>query len=280
VLSEESIKTYRDEGVVCLRGLFDPTWLRLLETGIERNLQARGPNARHYNAGRDTGFYFADAGVWQKIPEYREFLFQSPAAAIAARLMDARKVNLFFDNVFIKDASTPETTPWHHDLPYMPIDGDQVCSMWLALDEVPIENSVEYIAGSHLWGKQFRPRNFFNPTADYNPEDFSDSRLEPTPDFDAARDQVTIRRWAMKPGDVQVFHALTVHGSPGNSTLTRRRAFVSRWCGDDVRYAWKGPETYPVFKDCGLLPGDELDSDTFPVVLNDELNETEDFYLQ
>lgn len=269
MLSAQTIQTYREEGVICLRGLFETSWLTLLKAGIERNLKAWGANARHYNAGRDTGFYFADAGVWQNIPEYRAFLFQSPAAGIAAKLMSARKVNLFFDNVFIKDGNTAEMTPWHHDLPYMPIDGEQVCSVWLALDEVPIENSVEYIVGSHRWGKQFRPRNFFDPQADYDTEGFSDSQLEPIPDFDAMRDQFTIRRWAMSPGDVQVFHGLTVHGSPGNSTLARRRAFVSRWCGEDVRYAWKGPETYPVFNDCELAVGDVLDSDVFPVVLSE-----------
>ena len=269
MLSAQTIQTYRAEGVICLRGLFETSWLTLLKAGIERNLKAWGANARHYNAGRDTGFYFADAGVWQNIPEYRAFLFQSPAAGIAAKLMSARKVNLFFDNVFIKDGNTAEMTPWHHDLPYMPIDGEQVCSVWLALDEVPIENSVEYIVGSHRWGKQFRPRNFFDPQADYDAEGFSDSQLEPIPDFDAMRDQFTIRRWAMSPGDVQVFHGLTVHGSPGNSTLARRRAFVSRWCGEDVRYAWKGPETYPVFNDCELAVGDVLDSDVFPVVLSE-----------
>ena len=267
LLNREAIETYRDDGVVCLRGLFDESWLALLKTGVEKNLEDPGPNARHYNAGRDTGFYFADAGVWQKIPEYRKFLFESPAAAIARGLMNSTKVNLFFDNVFIKDMHTPEITPWHHDMPYMPIAGDQICSVWLALGEVPIENSVEYIAGSHRWGKQFRPRSFFDPQADYDERGFSDGALEPIPDFDALRKQFTIRRWAMQPGDVQVFHGFTVHGSPGNTTTTRRQAFVSRWCGDDIRFAWKGPETYPVFDSCGLDPGDVLDCDVFPLVL-------------
>ena len=267
-MSVRDIETYRKEGAVCLRGLFESSWVELLKLGIERNLNHPGPNARHYNAGRDTGFYFADAGVWRDIPEYRQFLFDSPAVNIAAELMNASKVNLFFDNLFIKDAETPEITPWHHDMPYMPISGEQVCSLWLALDEVPVENSVEYIAGSHRWGKQYRPRNFFDPEADYAGHEFDDDNLEPIPDFHAMRDQLTMRRWAMSPGDVQAFHGYTVHGSPGNSTSSRRRAFVSRWCGDDVVYDWKGPETYPVFEDCGLGLGDALDSEIFPVVLN------------
>lgn len=266
MLSAQSIATYGEEGIVCLRELFDPYWLELLGTGMERNLADPGPNARHYNAGRDTGFYFADAGVWPRVPEYREFLFDSPAAEIAAQLMGSRKVNLFFDNMFVKDARTPEVTPWHHDMPYMPVEGDQVCSLWLALDEVPVENCVEYIAGSHRWKNRYRPRSFFEPGADYAARDFDDDALEPIPDFDANRDELTIRRWDVKPGDALAFHGHTVHGSPGNSTAVRRRAFVSRWCGDDVRYAWKGPETYPVFEGCELEPGNVLDSALFPVV--------------
>lgn len=265
-LDASSIETYEREGVVCLRNQVSEYWVEQLRNGIEASLSRPSENARHYNQERRQGFYFAESNVWRHIPEYEAFIRNSPSARIAADLMRASRVNIFCDDMFVKDAHTPEITPWHHDMPYFPLEGDQVCSIWLALDHVPVENSVEYIAGSHRWGRQFRPRSFFNPELTHHESEFHGRSLEPTPDFDASRDELTIRAWDMSPGDIQIFHGYTVHGSPGNTTDHRRRGFISRWCGDDVLYAWKGEDTYPRFPDCGLAPGDALESETFPVI--------------
>ena len=260
------VALYRAEGVVCLRNVFADEWLSSLRQGVAKSLRSPSVNARHYNEERGVGLYVTDSGVWREIPEYREFVLHSQAGAIAAQLMGSSKVNIFCEDMFFKDANTPEPTPWHHDMPYFPVDGDQVCSIWLALDEVPKENSVEYIAGSHRWGKQFRPRSFFEPNQKDHEGHFPSEILEAIPDFEQQRDVLPLRAWAMSPGDVQVFHGYMVHGASGNSTDRCRRAFITRWCGDDVVYAWKGEATYPQFPDCTLKPGDVLDSDTFPVV--------------
>ncbi|MFO0998483.1 MAG: phytanoyl-CoA dioxygenase family protein [Alphaproteobacteria bacterium] len=265
-LDEGAVRAYREKGATCLRGLIEPHWLALLAKGIERNLAAPGRNARHYNKGKGTGFFFADAAVWQSVPEYREFLFHSPAAAIAGRLMGARQVHIFFDNIMIKDAGTTAPTPWHHDLPYVPMGGGAMCNLWLALDSVPKENSPEYVAGSHRWGQSFRPRSFFEPEKDYNADAFTSSALRPIPDVDARRDELEIFSWAMEPGDIQAFDGMVVHGAPGNTTGHRRRAFVSRWAGDGAVFADRGPETYPVFPECGLRAGDALGGPAFPIV--------------
>ena len=260
------IKRYQEDGVVCLRNVFGDEWLAPLREGVRKSLGSPSLNARHYNQERQVGLYVTDSGVWRDIPEYRDFVLHSQAADLAAQLMTSRKVNIFCEDMFFKDAHTPEPTPWHHEMPYFPVEGDQVCSIWLALDEVPAENSVEYIAGSHRWGKQFRPRSFFEPNQQDHEGYFPSRALAPIPDFEQQREQLPIRSWAMSPGDVQIFHGYMVHGAPGNSTDHCRRAFITRWCGDDVVYAWKGASTYPQFPDCSLKPGDPLDSETFPVI--------------
>jgi ectoine hydroxylase-related dioxygenase (phytanoyl-CoA dioxygenase family) len=265
-LDEGVVRAYREKGAACLRGLIEPQWLALLAKGIERNLGTPGRNARHYNKGKGTGFFFADAAMWQSVPEYREFLFHSPAAAIAGRLMGAREVHIFFDNIMIKDAGTTAPTPWHHDLPYVPMAGGPMCNLWLALDSVPRENSPEYVAGSHRWGQSFRPRSFFEPEKDYDAGEFTSSALHPIPDVDARRNEFEIMSWAMEPGDIQAFDGMVVHGAPGNTTGHRRRAFVSRWAGNGAVFADRGPETYPVFPECGLKAGEALGGPDFPVV--------------
>ena len=256
---------YREKGAAVIRGAIGPEWIALLLAGFERNLASPGPNARHYNKDKGTGFFFADANMWQSIPEFRTFAFESPAAALAGRLMGTAKVNLFFDNIFIKDTGTSAVTPWHHDLPYTPMAGE-MCSLWLALNPVPLRDSPRYVAGSHAWGRELRPRSFFDPEKDYDESQFSSSHLAAMPDIDAQPDRYEILSWQMEPGDIQAFDGLTVHSAPGNTSGQPRRTFVSRWAAAGSTYAQRGPETYPVFPDCGLKPGDPLDSATFPVV--------------
>ena len=53
---------------------------------------------------------------------------------VASALMRSEKVNLFFDQSFVKEPNTPDRTPWHNDLPFWPIRGRQVITTWVALD--------------------------------------------------------------------------------------------------------------------------------------------------
>jgi len=73
----------------------------------------------------------------------------------------------------------------------------------------------------------------------------------------------------MAPGDVIAFHALTLHGASGNlSTSRRRRAWATRWCGDDARYAARVGQVSPPLEGHGLKPGDRLECELFPKVLD------------
>ncbi|MBT7582557.1 MAG: phytanoyl-CoA dioxygenase, partial [Kordiimonadaceae bacterium] len=70
----------------------------------------------------------------------------------------------------------------------------------------------------------------------------------------------------LEPGDCLIHHTDIIHGAKGNqSSMTRRRGYATRWTGDDV--VWD-PRigTTDVLRDPGLMPGDPLDCDLFPVV--------------
>ena len=151
--------------------------------------------------------------------------------------------------------------PFHHDLPYWPIQGTQVCSLWLALDPVTLESgAVEYVRGSHRWGRRFRAQSF---TGDAR---FFDRALEPMPDIEAERAQHEMLSWPLEPGDCVVHHALTVHGSPGNrSASTRRRGLATRWTGTDATWDPR-PATFKLIREPDLAPGGPLTCDLFPRV--------------
>ena len=91
-------------------------------------------------------------------------------------------------------------------MPYWAVQGRQICSLWLPLDDIPLASAVEYLGGSHLWGQQFEPYHFMDGTP------YQGTGLPPLPDIDTGNFQHQILRWAMQPGDCLVFHGDIVHG--------------------------------------------------------------------
>lgn len=261
MIPKHTVAQYERDGAVCVRRLFSQEWLEVLAAGLERNLAEPGPHAKYYTDDGRPGFFFGDYCNWQRIPEYRQFAFESPAADLAAAFMRSTKVNFFHEHVLVKEPSTEDRTPWHHDQPYWVVDGGQVCSIWLPLDPVPQDVCVEFIKGSHRWGKWFTPKRF----ADH--DEHPSGEGESIPDIDASRQDFDMICWALEPGDCIVFHALTVHGAPGNSSPTnRRRAVATRWTGDDARFTRREGFMSPPFEEVTLQPGEVMDSTTFPVV--------------
>jgi len=176
--------------------------------------------------------------------------------------MQADEVRLFYDQVFVKEPNTQEMTDWHQDLPFWPMAGNDILSIWVALVDVGPDNSaLEYIAGSHRWGKFYAAA-----IPDKDPRFRSD--LEPCPNFSERRTDPSLRflSWDMKAGDCIVHHPLTVHGAEGNfSPRKRRMAISTRYMGRDARWDPR-PATMPIAGDPRLVAGAHPDDDDcFPI---------------
>ena len=260
VINDQHITRYQEDGVVVLRGVFTD-WVETVRAGIDANIAAPSDDVRIYRNEDNTGLFFGDYCNWNRFPEYRSFIYDSTAAAIAARLTGSTTMRLFHEHVLVKEPGTFVRTPWHHDQPYYCVNGKQTCSLWLALDDVPKETCAEFVAGSHLWGQWFRPERFNESALN------EDDGLAPVPDIENNRDNYTIKSWDMRPGDAIAFSFLTLHGAPDNtSDKTRRRAFSSRWIGDDCTYAKRDGVTSPPFRDLQLEHGAIMDDPQFPKV--------------
>ena len=263
MVSSDAIRAFDLDGVAVVRGLFGD-WVDVLREGVARNLAEPGPYTRGYTAQGSPGRFVGDYCNWQRIPQYGLFVRESPAARVAGELMGAREVRIFHEHVLVKEPCTTERTPWHHDQPYYSVNGRLNCSLWMPLDPVSAEVCPEFICGSHRWGRWFLPRKFTG--IDYErPAD----GLEPLPDFEAERERHRILAFDLEPGDAVAFHFLTVHSAPPNPSSTRRRrAFSSRWLGEDATWAIRSGETSPPFPEMQgrLAHGDPLDVPEFPVI--------------
>ncbi len=258
-ITTDEVNTYREDGIVCLRQLFDPDTVAMLADVADRDMA--NPSPMGAEATRDgTGRFFSDTFIWKHFDELHDFVTNSHAAEVAAALLRSHKINLLFDQFLIKDPGTSTPTLWHHDAPYWPVAGKQICTLWLALDPVRKESgAVEYVVGSHHWGQRFKAVSFKD-------ENLYKEDLPPVPDINAMRDRLKFAQYELEPGDCTVHDGLTVHGAPGNSDSTRkRRAYVTRWMGDDVTYNPR-PNLQPMLYDPDIPAGGPLDCELFPVV--------------
>ncbi|MCZ6721349.1 MAG: phytanoyl-CoA dioxygenase family protein [Proteobacteria bacterium] len=236
-IGDDSIEAYERDGVVCLRGVIAPHWIELLRQGVERDLGEPGPHVEIYTKDGDPGLFFNDFDLWRHNPKMKAFAFEGPCAEIAARLTRSTYINFFYDHVFVKEPGTEGVTHWHQDQPYMAVDGRKLCSNWIPLDPITEETTVEFIRGSHRWGRWFAPFDSMTDGSRYESEAF-----ERFPDIEAHRADYEIVSWELEPGDCIFFHGLMLHQGRSNPTkATRRRTVTHRWLGDDATFAVREP---------------------------------------
>jgi ectoine hydroxylase-related dioxygenase (phytanoyl-CoA dioxygenase family) len=261
-LDDQTIDEFQEKGATVLRGLFSD-WVQTLRDGVAANMRDPDPNARIYKGDKGAGRFIVDYCNWARIPEYEEFIFKSPAAAIGAELMQSDAVQLFHEHVLVKEAETNVATPWHQDAPYYCVDCQKTVSLWIPLDEIPSETTLEFISGSHKWNALYRPKRFNGEPLN------ADDGLEEIPDINADRNAYDIIGWAVSPGDAIAFDYRTIHGAPANNSTSRqRRAFSLRLLGDNARFARRdGIVTSPPFTQVKLQNGDKLVANEFPMLL-------------
>ena len=264
---------FRRDGAVLVKGVAEQPWLLRLAEAIDANHADPGPFRSDYTAPDASGSFWGDYCNWQRFDAYREFALHSGVAHLVANVLGSEQVRFFHEHVLVKEPGTAESTPWHHDQPYYCVDGDQVCSVWLSLDPVPADRGLRFVAGSHRGGYHL-PRKFL--TAEPYWQEHATTSFTPVPDIDEllrlpaddpARPHVLT--FDVEPGDAIVFHMRALHDAPGTAGARhRRRAFTTRWLGDDAVFAERPGETSPPFewlRDRGQRPGQPLDHPEFPV---------------
>lgn len=248
-VTDADVEVYDRDGVVALRKVISPDWTARMQTAVDRVIAS--PTA----VGGTYGAFSHDMFLWRHDDDFRAFALESPLPGIARALMRSSRLNLFFDQLLVKEPGLAAEIKWHQDLQTFPVSGTQAISIWVPFDPASVANgAVSYARGSHRWGTLFRDRNY---------RDGSGPEVPPLADMDVVS-------WELEPGDVVIHHPMTLHGSPGNGTsASRRRALSVRYVGDDVRFQPKEPN----FMSTNGIPlpdlaeGALLDHELFPALV-------------
>ena len=266
-LSEAEIRTFDQDGVVCVKGMFDRDWIERMQKAVDNVLDR--PSARGSDLKPESSFgrFAYDNYLWTFDDDFRAMAFDSPIGELAAAILPSRRISVVFDFILVKEPNTPAPTVWHQDIPANPCEGTQTCGLWFSLDHVTADSgAVEWVRGSHRWGRRFEAATTGDPSphgyltgfgAETDGELLVEDQVEPVPDVGRHRADYDIVTFDTDPGDCLISSLSMLHAAPGNSTDRRRRAFGYRFAGDDATYAVRNsPRSIKPVRDPGLRHGD------------------------
>jgi ectoine hydroxylase-related dioxygenase (phytanoyl-CoA dioxygenase family) len=270
VVTQEHIEEYSTDGVTLIRSSVGPEWIEKLTRGLSKSMADPSVRGRVWNRDSEGRSMFFDAQVWQSIPEYREFLENSPIAEVVGRAMGVSLLNFYYDAVFVRTPGSQFRTPFHQDEPFWSVKGFDCGSAWMPLVPVEKRSALEFVKGSHRWTEKFAQTNFGELTQDDRDNvsyDAGDSIA--FPDIEGNRNDYEILSWDMEPGDMALFNARIIHGGSGLLSPDRDlKVFNTQWLGDDVRVHFRpegmDPDHTGIMNGLGLKHGDRIGSDVYP----------------
>jgi ectoine hydroxylase-related dioxygenase (phytanoyl-CoA dioxygenase family) len=261
LVTKEVVDAFERDGAVWIPGLLSASWMDLIAHGVQRNLNNPGPHVIKHFAG-ERGEYHDDFGNYQVMPEYQRLVADSPIVDVIAKVLRTEKLWLFLDQIFVKESGYGRRTPWHQDIPWLMADGTQFATMWIALQPLSKEETLEFVAGSHRGP-------IYDHAVEWSGDQVRTISAPKLPDIESERAKWPIVSHASQPGDVLIFHPQTLHGGGEMREGGRRRSLNLRFFGDGARYVDREAGHSPQFPGVSevLRHGDLLRHPWFPQVL-------------
>ena len=225
-------QTYAEQGFIILREFLDGALMAELNQQLSRYINDVVPQLA------DSDAFYEDRSRPETLKQlnrmdsdafFREYATH-PHWQTAAQTLVGEAVLAGRPEWFNKPPCTRHVTPPHQDNYYFCLAPPHVVTIWLALDDVDVENGcLRYVAGSHRGG--YRPHaksrilGFSQGITDYSADDF-------------VRETAVI----LKAGDAVAHHGMTIHRADANHSTTRhRRSFAMVFQGQSCE---RDPEAF------------------------------------
>ncbi len=139
LVSPNAIEFYRENGYVKLKHVLSPDVLEHYGT-IITDLVLRLNTLIKPMEERTTyeRAFLQIMNLWCEDEQAKEFVFSKRLAKIAADLMGVQGVRLYHDQALYKEPSGG-ITPWHADQFYWPLASPNTVTVWIPLQETPME---------------------------------------------------------------------------------------------------------------------------------------------
>lgn len=230
-LTQTQIDFYRENGFIVLHDFLTAeeleTWRASVDSAINRRGKQRMPNQEwvvdeesYYNK-----VFVQRVNLWQDNELIRKLILDNRLGKLAATLAGVDGVRLWHDQALIKQPWA-NPTGWHLDNPYWSWSSHDAISLWVALDDVTIQNGCLYfLPGTH------KTARFDNATIGPNLGDI----------FKIYPDWVTLEAVPapMKAGSCSLHNGLIAHGAGPNMTPGWRRAMTCGFMPDGSTFNGK-----------------------------------------
>ena len=110
----------------------------------------QGLDAARALPDRETGFAYQDVGNPANRLRFGELIHLPGIQSIVAAAFGARRAWGLAEQIFLKEPDSPRTT-WHQDISDLRVEGMDGLTMWLCLDPVSAEESLELVRGVASW---------------------------------------------------------------------------------------------------------------------------------
>jgi len=270
ILENSLIDEYNQNGAVLIKGKFDHYWINKLKEGFKKAKSNPSPRFVNHTKDKNSPSYYEDFWTWNLIPEFNDFVFNSPTPKIASELLDAKEINLVMDNWFYREAGSKSKPPFHHDISYFDFEGS-MCVLWLPLEPVKKEEGIAWVKGSHLWNKLFL-RTRFNDghMVDGEAGIVNGKKYEATPDILKNKNDYEFLEWDLEVGDCVYFDIRTLHGGLHESTpKSDIHRFTLRMAKEQSKIEYRGDwarDERAIMEQNGYKNGDDLAGKMFPTL--------------
>jgi hypothetical protein len=235
--------TFRHNGVVHLPQALDVNALQLAREAYEWSLANPGKGASKLIPGTPGSFY-GDLANPLCFAAYEAVNTNTVIPRLVTGLWEKPDIWFMYEQIFKKaggqDGESARRTPWHQDLPYLPVQGNDLAVVWISFEPLSADESLEFVIGSHhgtLYdGSRFDPQDDTIPL-------YGTGELPRLPDIEKSRDEYDIVSFPIQPGDVVIFHPAMLHGGAATVSGKTRNTLSLRYFGEDATVAWRPGDT-------------------------------------
>ncbi|MEU6655688.1 phytanoyl-CoA dioxygenase family protein [Streptomyces sp. NPDC046900] len=223
-LAPTATADFNRDGFVHLSGVLSPETIAQYEPTITSEVIRL--NTQHVPLSeRDTyGKAFLQVtNLWRENEKVKRLVFSKRLAGIAAKLIGVHAVRLYHDQALYKEPSGG-ITPWHADQYYWPLSSDRCLTIWLPLQETPLEmGPLAFARSSHN----------YSYNRDLPISDESEARLKQALAEQNFED--VVEPFAL--GDASFHRGWTFHHAGPNRDTVPRRVITVIYMDADIRVA-------------------------------------------
>lgn len=256
-LTQAQIDAYRENGFIVLEDFLSKEELEYWRDAVDEAVAGRNgkklpDREKVYGEGDDADSEYYDnvfdqlLNLWQDHAKIRELLLDERIGRMAAMLSGADGIRIWHDQALIKKPWANPTS-LHLDTPYWSFSDKRALSIWVALDDVTLENGcLFFLPGSHRH-TDIRLAGIGKNMGDIFKEYPQLKQIKPT-------------AGVMRAGSCSFHNGLTIHGAHANMSPGLRRAFTCAFMPEGSTFNGT-PNILSEEQLAKLKPGDLLDSE-------------------